>query len=67
MPDDNKPKNAEFFLDPYYRQLWHFAALVRDLRVVQKAGGVGYKTPAVNSVATALEQKIDAAIAKILA
>jgi len=66
MPDDTVPKLATAFLDPYHRQLWNFAALVRDLRLVQKAGGTGYKTPAVHATATALEQKIDAAIARIL-
>ncbi len=45
--------------------LHKFAELVKQLRMVQKASGVGYKSPAENVAARALEQKVDAAIAAI--
>jgi hypothetical protein len=41
------------------------AALVQQLRTVQKASGVGYKTPAATSSAKSLEAQVDAAIAEI--
>ncbi len=42
------------------------AHLVKQLRIVQKGSGVGYKTPAASTVASALERKVDAAIARII-
>ncbi len=44
-----------------------FAALVQQLRAVQKTGGSGYKTPADGKQALALEQKVDSAVARIMA
>ncbi len=46
--------------------LKHFAGLVHQLRAAQKAGGSGYKTPADNEKATALEKRVDALVSQIL-
>jgi uncharacterized lipoprotein YmbA len=41
------------------------ADLVKQLRIVQKASGVGYKTATASSAAKPLEEQVDAAIAEI--
>lgn len=46
--------------------LARFALLVRSLRVAQKSGGSGYKTPDDSTKATALEKQVDAEICRIL-
>lgn len=48
---------------PVTYTLHSFAALVKQLRTVQKASGVGYKTPAAGTSAKPLEQQVDSAIA----
>ncbi len=42
--------------------LHSFATLVKKLRTVQKASGIGYKTLAAGTSAKPLEQQVDAAI-----
>jgi hypothetical protein len=46
--------------------LHQYATLVAKLRAVQKANGVGYKTPDATTSATALEREVDAATAVAL-
>jgi hypothetical protein len=43
----------------------NLAALVKSLRIVQKANGIGYSTPAAAAEASPLEAEVDAAIAQI--
>jgi hypothetical protein len=53
---------------PPARTMWtalSLAKLVEQLRTVQKASGVGYKTPAALTTAQPLEAQIDAAIVQI--
>lgn len=46
--------------------LHQYATLVKQLRTVQKASGVGYKTPTATTAATSLERDVDAATEKAL-
>jgi hypothetical protein len=42
------------------------AALVAELRTIQKANGSGYKSTTATAVATSLEKQVDAMVADIL-
>ncbi len=54
------------FLILHHDPLRQFARLVRQLRLVQKTGGSGYKTPTAGATANGLEKKVDAALNLIL-